>query len=640
MKRTQVLATLALAFMLGVAVPITAVTTISNAQAWAEETEAEPGSGNILLENLTDPQATDQSEVAPTAEAEDVIDTVEKLQAAINAANGGIVTLDTDITSESVIFIANDVTLNLNGHSITNTKGTAVNITKGNVNITGTGTLHGKGNALGLNGATEQVSGVYSQATVGQNVTLRSDTLYGIVVAPLNKGTNECYGVAVDFQGIILAPYGVHVNGMVTDATNRPQITIADGARIMTAEQSFSQDDSTPIYAAGTAEWRIGAATLEGNAAIGIRSGSLTFTNSNVAIRGNLTDNPSVSTGQIQGHSAVFQIEHNAPYTNDAELTINGGNYVSTNANVLVEYGIEDAEAVKIVFNNGTFASGTGKDIFFTQYDANITINGGTFTGEGLDEVAQYVAKGYKLNDKGEVVRDTTNQGGSNSGSSTNVIKNNTGEVSVEGNFKPGTAFLTAKLSAEKVTAFGLARYALYDINLTDAAGKTINPDGTVTVSIIVPKALNGEKCNVYYVSDDLKTTKKLDSTYKDGVISFKAEHFSYYAIVEDTDANGGNIISTPETGTIAGHGVVSAVSTMMPILMGTGVMFVLFGRKLIARRRAEAMAGVEYEIVADAKAIIAEAEAEPQIERFVATPMTAADEEEIKSHIFNSSSK
>lgn len=640
MKRTQVLATLALAFMLGVAVPITAVTTISNAQAWAEETEAEPGSGNILLKNLTDPQTTDQSEVAPTAEAEDVIDTVEKLQTAINAANGGIVTLDTDITSESVIFIANDVTLNLNGHSITNTKGTAVNITKGNVNITGTGTLHGKGNALGLNGATEQVSGVYSQATIGQNVTLRSDTLYGIVVAPLNKGANECYGVVVDFQGIILAPYGVHVNGMVTDATNRPQITIADGARIITAEQSFSQDDSTPIYAAGTAEWRIGAATLEGNAAIGIRSGSLTFTNSNVAIRGNLTDNPSVSTGQIQGHSAVFQIEHNAPYTNDAELTINGGNYVSTNANVLVEYGIEDAEAVKIVFNNGTFASGTGKDIFFTQYDANITINGGTFTGEGLDEVAQYVAKGYKLNDKGEVVRDTTNQGGSNSGSSTNVIKNNTGEVSVEGNFKPGTAFLTAKLSAEKVTAFGLARYALYDINLTDAAGKTINPDGTVTVSIIVPKTLNGEKCNVYYVSDDLKTTKKLDSTYKDGVISFKAEHFSYYAIVEDTDANGGNIISTPETGTIAGHGVASAVSTMMPILMGAGVMFVLFGRKLIARRRAEAMAGVECEIVADAKAIIAEVEAEPQIERFVATPMTAADEEEIKSHIFNSSSK
>lgn len=640
MKRTQVLATLALAFMLGVAVPITAVATISNAQAWAEETEAEPGSGNILLENLTDPQATDQSEVAPTAEAEDVIDTVEKLQAAINAANGGIVTLDTDITSETVIFITNDVTLNLNGHSITNTKGTAVNITKGNVNITGTGTLHGRGNALGLNGATEQVSGVYSQATIGQNVTLSSDTLYGIVVAPLNKGTNECYGVAVYFQGIILAPYGIHVNGMVTDATNRPQITIADGARIMTAEQSFSQDDSTPIYAAGTAEWRVGAATLEGNAAIGIRSGSLTFTNSNVEIRGNLTDNPSVSTGQIQGHSAVFQIEHNAPYTNDAELTINGGYYASTNANVLVEYGIEDAEAVKIVFNNGTFASGTGKDIFFTQYDANITINGGTFTGEGLDEVAQYVAKGYKLNDKGEVVRDTTNQGGSSSGSSTSVIKNNTGEVSVEGNFKPGTAFLTAKLSAEKVTAFGLARYALYDINLTDAAGQTINPDGTVTVSIIVPKALNGEKCNVYYVSDDLKTTKKLDSTYKDGVISFKAEHFSYYAIVEDTDANGGNIISTPETGTIAGHGVASAVSTMMPILMGAGVMFVLFGRKLIARRRAEAMAGVECEIVADAKAIIAEVEAEPQIERFVATPMTAADEEEIKSHIFNSSSK
>lgn len=636
MKRTQVLATLALAFMLGVAVPVTAITTINNAQAWATESVAEPGSGNILLEN------SEPEEIIPAAEtneADDVIDTAEKLQTAINNANGGIVTLGANIAIETFLTIQNDVTINLNGFNITNSRGSIFNLVQGTAKITGSGTLQSGGNTIGINGSTEKIDGIYSKLVVDQAVTLKSSAHYGIAIVP-TTGKTGCYGVVVDFRGKIEAAYGIHVNGKVTDSYNRPQITIADGASIITT----SEEDGTPIYTAGTSDWQIGAANLQGNAAIGIRAGDLTFNNTTIKIMGNLTDVPDTTTGALNGMSSVFQLEHNTPYANDAILTVNGGTYTSVNADIISEYGLEDAETTKITLNAGTFTAGTGKAILNGQYEkANLIINGGTYVGTDLEQLADYLADGLEFDETGTVVKATSETpGGSTSGSTSSsmIIKNDTGEVSVEGNFKRGEAFLSAKLSAEKVAAFGLARYALYDINLTDAAGQKINPDGTVTVSIIVPKTLNGEKCNIYSVSDDLKDIKKLDSTYKDGIIAFKVDHFSYYAIVEDTDSNGGNIISTPETGTVTDHGVTSAVSTMMPILVGAGVMFALFGRKLIVRRRAEAMDGVECEIVADAKAIIEEAEAEPQIERFIATPMTAADEEEIKSHIFSSSDK
>lgn len=79
----------------------------------------------------------------------------------------------------------------------------------------------------------------------------------------------------------------------------------------------------------------------------------------------------------------------------------------------------------------------------------------------------------------------------------------------------------------------GKFRYQLFDITTT-ADGEKVQPNGTVLIKLPVPEGFSGEKLVVYYVSNT-GTLEKMNSVVKDGYLYFEAEHFSSYAIVDES---------------------------------------------------------------------------------------------------------
>lgn len=85
-------------------------------------------------------------------------------------------------------------------------------------------------------------------------------------------------------------------------------------------------------------------------------------------------------------------------------------------------------------------------------------------------------------------------------------------------------------LNAEK----GNYQKALFDIT-TLVDGKKVQPNGSVFVKIPLPDGYNAEKTVVYYITNDGRL-EKMDSRVEDGYIVFETTHFSFYAIVDETE--------------------------------------------------------------------------------------------------------
>ncbi len=109
------------------------------------------------------------------------------------------------------------------------------------------------------------------------------------------------------------------------------------------------------------------------------------------------------------------------------------------------------------------------------------------------------------------------------------------GDVTVSGVIPEGVTLKVTPLN-EKVAAFGENKYALYDIEFVDADGKKVDVNTEMVVVIKVPADINGEKAGVFYVAEDGKVSKVEGAVYAEGYFTFNVNHFSKYAIVENPD--------------------------------------------------------------------------------------------------------
>ncbi len=96
-------------------------------------------------------------------------------------------------------------------------------------------------------------------------------------------------------------------------------------------------------------------------------------------------------------------------------------------------------------------------------------------------------------------------------------------------------------LNAEK----GSFKKSLFNITTT-INGERVQPNGSVLVKIPLPEGYNAEKTVVYYVTNDGKL-EKMESEEKDGFIIFETTHFSYYAIVDESEKEAPVTPSEPE---------------------------------------------------------------------------------------------
>lgn len=82
----------------------------------------------------------------------------------------------------------------------------------------------------------------------------------------------------------------------------------------------------------------------------------------------------------------------------------------------------------------------------------------------------------------------------------------------------------------------GSFKKTVYNIT-TSVNGKVAQPNGTVSVKIPLPEGYSAEETNVYYVSEN-GTLEKLECRVENGYIIFETDHFSYYAVVDETESN------------------------------------------------------------------------------------------------------
>lgn len=429
MKRTQIVATLAFAFVLGAAVPIVECLTTSSVAATTQEAKsAKDPNGNSTLpadHSIETTQAEDANLLTDDQPDEDIADaevlqgavqvsTLEDLTAALNAPAVTSITLEANITTTSVIIVARDslaatLELNLNQHSLTNStaSGYVLLVKQGNLSITGEGTIEGQ-NGLEIQGARENTPN-FATLTVGPQVTVKGK-IYGIGVTDYAGKEGMSYGAKLVFNGRIEAGYGISTNGRITNTEGRPEIIIGDNAVIATSAYS----DSTPIYAAGNATWKIGAATLIGKSGFNIRAGRLDLTGTSLTVDGEMRD-PRPSSGGIDGIGVAFQIEHHEKYADGIVLNINSGTYTTQNGDVFYEYGTisDQARAVTqladINIKGGTFRAGDGRQIFGGTVEQNdVEISGGTFKGADVatEDFAKLLVEGFKISSNGTVIAD------------------------------------------------------------------------------------------------------------------------------------------------------------------------------------------------------------------------------------------
>ena len=346
-------------------------------------------------------------EVAPLAEPTHVTNPAA-LADAIADPNVAEIVLDANIEVDQALVIERDLTLNLGGFTLASATEDIrlLDIKKGTVNLTGTGTIlttGAGGSPVRVYGSDDPTATNYTVVTVGKDVTLKTtiDKVYGIFISYVT-GVPHAYGVVINIDGTIDAANGPYINGTIKDTEgNVPVININDGATI-------TANSGGAIYAAGYAKWNIGAATLTGESGLVIKSGEINLTGTTVTANG-VEANPDPYGDGFNGTGAAIQVEQNSAYVGKVDITINGGTYTSENSNAVLAYTDDKPEDLQqfesLTINGGTFTAAEGHPVinFIQPEDAEATgtvddkaivaINGGSFSSD----VADYVAEGSTL---------------------------------------------------------------------------------------------------------------------------------------------------------------------------------------------------------------------------------------------------
>ncbi len=122
--------------------------------------------------------------------------------------------------------------------------------------------------------------------------------------------------------------------------------------------------------------------------------------------------------------------------------------------------------------------------------------------------------------------------------------------------------------AAKNVTKDVANHIAVFNINLFKEGAK-IQPNGKIEFTVDVPKNFNSDLVAVYRLSEDGNSYTKLESTVKDGKVTFLTDHFSTYMIVEEKQevvepskpATDNNEVAdtTPGTGDVANYAIYAA---------------------------------------------------------------------------------
>ena len=385
----------------------------------------------------------------------------EELKAA--AKSDSNVVLQNDVTLKSALEIkGNDVTIDLNGKTITVDEKGYFDLFEGKLEFTGTGKIKDVrvrdvvASTIWVEGSNDKTAKNFSTLTIGENVTIET-TQWAIALSNLDS-QNKAYGVTLNFNGTIVSSAakggGITVFGNVKNdgkLDNAPVLNLSKTAKV-------NAESGIALYGAGMGEWNILGGEYTGESVIGIKSGKLVindgvFTATGDNKTGELYGNGMISTG------STIQIENNAGYAGNMEIVINGGTFKSNKGLSIYHYPPVENEgnALKsLVINGGSF-----KAKFELLDNDNVTIEYGEFA----NEILGYLKNGY-IQSKVNGVYSVSNIIGTGAGLLIN------GKVNID-YIKPG----------EKVTISTMGLFELDSVEVTTSDNEKVTvKDNTFTM--------------------------------------------------------------------------------------------------------------------------------------------------------------
>lgn len=334
------------------------------------------------------------------------------LQEAINAATSGqTVELLQNVTVAETIEIDEDLTIDLNGCTITGQNEEAgrrvFHVIAGILTLTGEGTVTtADKNGSGFTEGSSVIRvGKDSSGDAGlvveEDVTITAPASYGVsIFAYTSEAT-----LTLDVHGRITSTNAGAIGNNGSKGCAVTKMNIHPSAVLTSGKD-------TAIYHPGRGTITIDGAEITGyNSGIGIKSGTMVIKNgAKISCVGpNEAPTDGYSNG-INASGAAIQIESNKSYYGNMVITIDDATVVSTNGYAIYEYAnktddADDALRVKSLdITSGTFAGGSDVDgqVFavssVTDMTGIISITGGEFSSD----VSKYIAPGYVCNSSGE----------------------------------------------------------------------------------------------------------------------------------------------------------------------------------------------------------------------------------------------
>ena len=295
---------------------------------------------------------------------------------ALNAAD--TIVLEKDIQPsnfESWFKIQRDVTIDLNSFSLS-AYWYPLQITKGKVNIIGSGQLKGQFSML-LMGSTEDVPN-YCVVNLGPDVELNASSCGIIINPPASTGYNN-YGIVVNSKAKIISDaessIGITINGSnKITGVNVPKFNIKGG----TIKATYG------IYAAGYAEWSLNNCEVEGDeTAIEIRAGKMTINGGDYKA----THTPFSITPDGNGPTISGAALGISQHTTDLpiDVVVNGGTFTGEYA--IYEEDVQDKahDQIKLTVNAGFF-----NGAIYTENCGQCLLGGTYDDASALDYMGNY----------------------------------------------------------------------------------------------------------------------------------------------------------------------------------------------------------------------------------------------------------
>ena len=302
------------------------------------------------------------------------------------AKNGGTIDLLSNVSERLWIKNNEDVTINLNGYTISSENQTA-NVRHGKLTVNGPGTIKEDTpyfGALLIKGSTNQSDTNYAVATINKNVTLEGWAPVFIDQLDSKNNAGKAYGITVNLNGAVLngkrdstgdLGSGIYVNGNIKDTTNAPVINL-DSTTVTSEGQG--------MYLAGYATTTVNGGSVSGSeTGIEIRAGKLTVNGATVngnGISTSVTPNGNGSTSVGAG-IAVAQHTTKLPI----EVTINSGaisGYTAFYESNPQNNAAGDLAKINIAVKGGEFkAINGGTNAVYSQNKTGF-VTGGYFTSD------------------------------------------------------------------------------------------------------------------------------------------------------------------------------------------------------------------------------------------------------------------